>query len=272
MRNHVRLNWVAPFCAILGAAVCSPFAAASDATGRFVRVESVTSLRTGDFLRVTAQLVNTSELVITGYTLVATVTYGNGQQKQGMVRTDMAWVLVNEKMGYPPPRDEMFGPGQVKASSIDVPVGDGTESSSGISPALRVSAVVTMVAFADKTAVGPEAEIAALVRMRVQGADEAGDLATDLATLREAKDTRAALGDLMAKARSAKWAATAGGRDQQAAERRLSAMQRYAAPAAEHPEALPLAIKAWQMRNDLLREHSSLRRLEEGEEKREGGR
>jgi hypothetical protein len=49
-------------------------------------------------------------------------------------------------------------------------------------------------------------------------------------------------------------------------------MQRYAAPAAEHPEALPLAIKAWQMRNDLLREHSSLRRLEEGEEKREGGR
>ncbi len=271
MNNYVRTRWMAAFCAFLGAAVCLPGAGASDATGRFVRVVSVTSERVGQSLRVTVQLANTSKQVITGFTLVATVTYGNGQQEQGAVTTDMAWVLINEKMGYPPP-DEVFGPGQVKASSIDVPIDASMDSPPGVSPTPRISAVVTMVAFADKTAAGSEAAIAALMRMRAQEADEAGDLVADLAALRGVPDTRAAYSDLLAKARSNREAANAGKGNRLLAEHRLSALQLYASPALEHPESLPRMIIAWQMRNDLLREHSSLRRIEVGEEKREDER
>src|SRR5208283_4885244 len=235
MINYRKTKWLPLTGAVLLAAVgLSPVVAAGE-IGNSVQVKSVTSEPAGNFLRVKVELRNTSTQLITGYALAATVVFANGQMAHGEITADTAWVLVNERMGYPPASDEVFGPGQVTTPTIDV----------------RIEAS------------------AALMGLRRNEADEATDLVADLDSFRGAPDIPAAVRELISNVQSKGAAANLRGNDRQLAARRLSALQRYAVPIEEHPELLPLVTKSWQIRSEVLREHSSLLRIGTGVEKLE---
>ena len=257
---------------LLWAAIGSLPAMAGNDIGNAVQVQSITSESAGAFLRVKVELVNTSRQPITAYTLRATVTPESGQPAQSEITRDMVWVLVHARLGQPLPAGSEFGPGQVTTSTIDVPIDANAGYPADATPVLKAAAAVTMVAFADKTAWGSAKAIESLMHSRANSVDEANDLITALGGLRGARDIPAALRALVSEAQSnkAQTSPTVSGR--LLAERRLSALRAYAAPLADHPEALALATKVWQTRYEILREHSSLRRIETGVERLEEDR
>jgi hypothetical protein len=269
MINYLNIKWLPLMGTLLWAAVSLSRVVAADEIGKSVQVKSVTCEPAGKFLRVKVQLVNTSTQLITGYALAATAVFANGQMAHGEITADTAWVLVNERMGYPPASDEVFGPGQVTTPAIDVRIEASADYRLGVSPSPKLSAAVMMVAFADKTALGSEHAIAALAATRANEADEAEDLVADLDSLRGAPDIPAAVRELISKAQGKRAEAALKYNDRLLAERRLSALQRYAVPIAGRPEDLPLVTKSWQIRSEVLREHASLRRTETGVEKLE---
>jgi hypothetical protein len=274
MRNTVacfKMRWLHLIGAVLWAAVgLCPLMAADD-IDKVVQVQSITSEPVGQFLRVKVQLLNTSPQLITAYTLGATVTYGNGQTAQGQITRDMVWVLINEKMGYPPPLNEVFGPGQVTTSMIDVPVEPGA-SPAGVPLVPTISASVTMVAFADRRALGSSTAIAFLSATRTNSADEANDLAADLDAVKGATDIPTALRELISKVQGEKAAPGLSNARRQRAERRFSALKMHGGALAEHPEALPVMTKAWQIRSEVLRDHSALHSADTIVEKQENNR
>ncbi len=269
MIDLLHTKWLPLTGAILLTAAWLPPTMGASELAKSVQVTSVTSEPAGNFLRVKVELRNTSTQLITGYALAATVVFANGQMAHGEITADTAWVLVNERMGYPPASDEVFGPGQVTTPTIDVRIEASADYRPSVSPPPKLSASVMMVAFADKTALGSEQAIAALMGLRRNEADEATDLVADLDSFRGAPDIPAAVRELISNVQSKGAAANLRDNDRQLAARRLSALQRYAVPIEEHPELMPLVTKSWQIRSEVLREHSSLLRIGTGVEKLE---
>jgi hypothetical protein len=176
----------------------------------------------------------------------------------------MVWVLALARLGQPVPSGSGFGPGQIAQSTVDVPITAEAALPGDSAPVLNTTAEVTMVAFADRTALGSAKAMAGLMYSRVNGADEAKEMAAVLGGLQGAGDVHAAMRELVSAAQRNVAAAAPGNAGRPLAERRLAALRTYAAPVAEHPEALAPAAKAWQARYEILNEHSSLRPVETG--------
>lgn len=244
--------------AILSAAGPRP-AAAGDGIGSFVVVRSsaagpVADGPAGRFIPVKVELANTSKQVITAYALTAEVTYVTGQQVRGEITRDMVSAVVNERMGYTPAPGVEFRAGGITTSTVQVRVPAGLGEPITIS---KVSVEVTMVAFGDGTAVGPEEAVARLAATRASEASEAREMAESLAGVQGAADIPAAIRELIARASDSERAAA----DRQQAQRRSAALRAYAAPLAEHPDQLTPYLKGWQARAEVLGEHASLHRL-----------
>ncbi len=121
-----------------------------------------------------------------------------------------------------------------------------------------------MIALGDKTALGSDEAIARLAAMRRMDAEEAQDVAGALATLQGAPDIPAAIHLLISKASIDARQSTDARQESPGhgkAQRHLAFLQSFAAPLAEHPEALIPYMKFWQVRAQVLLEHASVHRL-----------
>lgn len=264
MNQYVKKRWLPLIGILLLAAIGVSPVMADNGIGNAVQVRSIASESMGAYLRVKVELMNTSAQPITAYTLRATVTPEGGQAAQGEITRDMVWVLALAKLGHPVPSGDGFGPGQITASTIDVPIRAEAAYPGDAAPALNATAEVTMVAFADRTALGSVKAMASLMYSRVNDGNEAKEMVAVFGGLQGAGDLHAAMREMVLAAQRNVDAAPVGNSGRPLAERRLAALRNFAAPVVEHPEALAAAAKAWQARYEVLSEHSSLRPAETG--------
>jgi hypothetical protein len=260
--ERLSLKWlIAAFTgiAIVSVAVPTPAMAADD-IGKFVYVQSATAGSvtigpTGRFVPVEVRLVNTSEQVITAYTLSVEVTLATAEQLNGAITRDMVSALVYERIGEATPTGLVFGPGQVTGSTITVKLAPNAADPVVV---VKVSAELPMIAFGDKTALGTDDAIARLAAMRRMEAENYQDVAEALTSVQGAVDMPAALQLLISKA-STDASRESPGRER--AQRRLTFLKPIAAPLAEHPEFLVPYLKAWQAGAQAFLEHASVHRL-----------
>jgi len=236
--------------------------AQSDELENLVHIQSVATEPAGQFVRVKVELLNSGQQVITAYALAVSVTFAGGYERQGSITRDMVSSLVNESMGYPLPNEKTFGPGRIAVSTVDVPAAGASAASQVNLRVVSATATVTMAAFADKTACGSAQAVARLMATRSNQADEAKEVAADFAELQGHSDAADAVRHLLLKADARKAEVGLSEPDRLAAERHVSALHTYVMPATDHPEGIPGMAKAWQIRSELLREHSSLHRTD----------
>jgi hypothetical protein len=264
MNDYVRKRWLPLIGIMLLAAIGVSPVMADNSIGNAVQVRSIASESVGAYLRVKVELTNTSAQPITAYTLRATVTPEGGRPVQSEITRDMVWVLALARSGQPVPSGSGFGPGQITQSTVDVPISAEAAYPGDPAPVLKTTAEVTMVAFADRTALGSAKAMASLMYSRVDGAGEAKEMVAVLGGLQGAGDAHAAMRELVLAAQKNVTAAAPGNSGHMLAERRLAALRTFAMPVAEHPEALAPAAKLWQARYEILNEHSALRPVETG--------
>jgi hypothetical protein len=218
-----------------------------------VTVEETTVRPTGrDLMVAEIRLRNLTSQTVTAYGLTLYVKYPGVKETSQRLTTDSAWVLSLQRIGATPPPNTLFSGGSVVTDSASFP----PDARSQVSPVVRVS--VDMVALADRTVCGPPGSEIALQDARRRESEQDADIAE---TLRDISGSSAP-GDELARIIATKRAALAGGEANKLGEARLKVVQRAISALLAAGGNLGQARTLYEARRDMMREHSTLRRLE----------
>jgi hypothetical protein len=223
-------------CCLILAALC--------AFAQLPKVESVTleDSGSGPAVAVKVLLQNNSGKEITAYDITVTGVYADGKQATQETSVDLAWVLVNERLGWPLPPNSTFRPGESTTMSLSLP-----RSPTGL--LASATAVVSTAVYADKSAAGKSAEIQQIAISRKNDAGLFRSLAGDLAELIAAPDSGKRFSELQANFAQ---------RDGIEARRYLSVFRGVITPIAGDKERLKSAQQAYQARAEVLAEHAHI--------------
>jgi len=190
---------------------------------------------------------NTSAQIITAYSYALVAHYADGHEQTTKRMVDDISGLVGDRMGRHADSTESIPAGASRTLTVTVP------ADAGAAPPLSVTANMTMVALADKTALGDPASIASLQASRAGQVKMIAAVVADLRQVKESSSPKKSADDLVRSL-------TTGNHDN--ADRSRALVMRGVAKGLESGTgALDDALNAYETYLAVFTEHSKLREV-----------